>query len=334
MPPEIHPVRAGAFSAHAVGGQSRMTPATDFFRIRSGEDFGQVIQGEKIEYAYTIRGDAAKDLKILRVAGCDGCQVAAVDSAVPRAGSAKVRLGLDTKNMRGDVNQISRVFFTDTTRRPVSLRLKGKVVWPVEFTPLSHANFFTVKGQGARQEIVMQNNERQPLVISSVASTNPVFLPTIQTLEEGRKFKLTVTLDTAAPVGKHNARINLATNNPRFPTLSLRSFAQVRNTVAIAPPNVNYGLTAFRGIGRIAVRSREVRVIKAGSKDFNVTRATVDLPFMTVEVRPLKPGESMLVTVRIDPKKAKKGKFKGTLIIETNDAQFPTFRVPVSGDLV
>lgn len=297
-------------------------------------DFGQVVQGKKIEYAFTIRGDTAKDLKILRVRSCDLCEVAAIDSVVPRGGTAKVRLVLDTKNLRGPVDQVARVYFTDSTRRPVPLRLRGTVVWPVEFTPQNHAYFFTVKGERAQQEIVLQNNEPQPLRILSVASSNPVFLPAIQTLEEGRRYKLTVALDTAVPVGKHDARITLTTNNPKYTTLPIKAFAQVRNTVAIAPSKVDYGLTAFAGISRVAVRSREVRVIKTGSKDFSVTRATVDLPFMDVEVKPQKRGESDIVTVRIDPKRAKKGEFKGTLLIETNDAKFPVFRVPVTGKLL
>ena len=288
-------------------------------------DFGQAVQGKRIEYAFTIRGDTAKDLRILRVRSCDLCEVAAIDSVVPRGGAAKVRLVLDTKNLRGPVDRTARVYFTDSTRRPVPLRFKGTVVWPVEFTPQNHAYFFTVKGERAQQEIVLQNNEPQPLGILSVASSNPVFLPTVQTLEEGRRYKLIITLDTVVPPGKHDARITLATNNPNYPALPITAFAQVRNTVAVAPSKVDYGLTAFTGINRVAVRSREVRVIKTGSKDFIVTRATVDLPFIDVEIRPQTRGESSIVTVRIDPKRAKKGEFKGTLLIETNDPQFLSF---------
>ena len=297
-------------------------------------DFGRVVQGKPIEYAFTIRGDTAKDLKILRVTPCDACEVAAIDSAVPRGGAAKVRLVLDTKNMRGPVNQVARVFFSDTTRRPVPLRFRGTVVWPVEFTPQNHAYFFTVKGEAPQQEIVLENNEAEPLKILSVASSNPQFRAGIQTLEEGKRFKLTVALDTAVPVGKHDGRITLTTNNPKYATIPIIAFAQVRNTVGIAPSKVDYGLTAFTGINRVAVRSREVRVMKPGSKDFSVTRATVDLPFLDVEVKPQKRGESDIVTVRIDPKLAKRGEFKGTLVIETNDPKFPVFRVPVTGKLL
>lgn len=297
-------------------------------------DFGQVVQGKRVEYAFTIRGDTAKDLKILRVRECELCEVAAVDSVVPRGGAAKVQLALDTKNIRGPVDQFSRVFFTDKTRPPVPLRLKGTVVWPVEFTPQNHAYFFTVKGERAQQEIVVQNNEQQPLKILSVASSNPVFRAGIQTLEDGRRYKLTVALDTALSVGKHDARITLTTDNPKYATLPIQAFAQVRNTVATDPSKIDYGLTAFRSIHRLAIRSREVLVTKAGSSDFSVTRATVDLPFMDVEIEPRKRGESAIVTVRIDPKRAKRGEFKGTLLIETNDAKFPLLRVPVTGRLV
>jgi len=313
------------------GGDKKAAPALS---PDTNLDFGQVVQGKKIEYAFTVRGDTAKDLKILRVRSCELCEVAAIDSVVPRGGAAKVRLLLDTKNIRGAVDQVARVYFTDKTRPPVPLRLRGTVVWPVEFTPQNHAYFFTVKGERAQQEIVLQNNEPQPLKILSVASTNPVFRAGIQTLEDGRRYKLTVTLDTAVPVGKHDARITLTTNNPKYTTLPIQAFAQVRNTVATDPSKVDYGLTAFASINRVSIRSREVLVTKAGSKDFSVTRATVDLPFMDVEIEPHKRGESAIVTVRIDPKRAKKGEFKGTLLIETNDAKFPVLRLPVTGKLV
>lgn len=297
-------------------------------------DFGKVVQGKRIDYAFTIRGDTARDLRILHVRSCELCEVAAVDSVVPRGGAAKVRVLFDTKNVRGFVDQVSRVYFTDKSRRPVPLRLKGTVVWPVEFTPQNHAYFFTVKGEGARQEIVVENNEPQPLKILSVSSSNPAFRAGLQTLEDGRRYKLIVTLDAAVPVGKHDASITLTTNNPRYTTLAIQAFAQVRNTVAADPSTVDYGLTAFKSINRVSIRSREVLVTKAGSKDFSVTRATVDLPFMDVEVEPHKRGESVIVTVRIDPKRARKGEFKGTLLIETNDAQFPVLRLPVTGKLV
>jgi hypothetical protein len=297
-------------------------------------DFGQVVQGKRVEYAFTIRGDTAKDLKILRVRACELCEVTAIDSVVPRGGAAKVQLAIDTKNVRGPVDQFSRVFFTDKTKPPVPLRLRGRVVWPVEFTPQNHAYFFTVKGERAQQEIVLQNNEPQPLKILSVSSSNPVFRPGIQTLEDGRRYKLTVSLDTSVPVGKHDGRITLTTNNPKYTTLPIQAFAQVRNTVATDPSKIDYGLTAFASINRLSIRSREVLVTKSGSSDFSVTRATVDLPFMDVEIEPRKRGESAIVTVRIDPKRAKKGEFKGTLLIETNDAKFPLLRVPVAGKLV
>lgn len=313
------------------GGDKKAAPALS---PDTNLDFGQVVQGKKIEYAFTVRGDTAKELRIGRVRACELCEVGAVDSVVPRGGTAKVTLLFDTKNVRGPVDEIARVYFTDSTRRPVRLRLKGKVVWPVEFDPQSRVYFFTVTGERAERDIVVQNNEPQPLKIVSVTSSNPLFRPGIRTLEEGRRYKVTIALDPAASVGKHDGRITLATDNPKHPAIPLHAFAQVRNTVATDPSKVDYGLTAFASINRVSIRSREVLVTKTGAKDFVVKRATVDVPFMEVEVESHKRGESAIVTVRIDPKRAKKGEFKGTLLIETNDAKFPLLRIPVTGKLV
>jgi len=304
-----------------------LSPDTNF-------DFGQVVQGKTIDYAFTVRGDSARELRIREVRACELCAVAAVDSVVPRGGAAKVTLAIDTKNVRGPVDAIARVYFTDSARTPVRLRLKGKVVWPVEFEPQSRVYFFTVRGERAERAIVVQNNEPQPLKISSVTSSNPVFRAATQTLEEGRRYKVTISLDPSVPVGKHDGRITLATDNPKYPAIPLQAFAKVRNIVATDPSKVDYGLTAFAGIKRASIRSREVLVSKAGSKDFVVKRATVDVPFLEVEVEPHKRGESAIVTVRIDPKRAKKGEFKGTLLIETNDANFPLLRLPITGNLV
>ncbi|MDQ3674129.1 MAG: DUF1573 domain-containing protein [Gemmatimonadota bacterium] len=315
----------------SCGGDKKAAPALS---PDTNLDFGRVVQGKLIEYAFTVRGDSAKDFRIRQVRACELCQVGAVDSVVPRGGAAKVTLLFDTKNVRGPVNEVARVYFTDSTRRPVGLRLKGSVVWPVEFDPQSRVYFFAAKGERAERDIVVQNNESQPLRIASVTSSNPFFRPAIRTLEDGRRYRVTIALDPAVPVGKHEARITLATDNPKYPTLPIHAFAQVRNTVATDPSKVDYGTTAFASIKRVSIRSREVLVTKTGAKDFVVSRATVDLPFMEVVVEPHKRGESAIVRLRIDPKRAKKGEFKGTLLIETNDANFPLLRLPVTGNLV
>ena len=304
-----------------------LSPDTNF-------DFGQVVQGKTIDYAFTVRGDSSRELRIREVRACELCAVTAVDSVVPRAGAAKVTLAIDTKNIRGPLDAIARVYFTDSARTPVRLRLKGKVVWPVEFEPQSRVYFFVVKGEKAEGAIVVQNNEPQPLKIGSVTSSNPLFHAAIRTLEEGRRYRVTISLDPSITVGKHDGRITLATDNPKYPAIPLHAFAQVRDIVATDPSKVDYGLTSLGNIKRVSVRSREILVTKSGSKDFVVKRATVDLPFMEVEVEPHKRGESAIVTVRINPDRAKKGEFKGTLLIETNDAAFPVIRLPITGRLV
>jgi len=108
----------------------------------------------------------------------------------------------------------------------------------------------------------------------------------------------------------------------------------VWEVVSASPSLVNFSQIPFDTVDQKPTGQKIVVVKKHQGKDFQVLRATTDVPYITVEVVPQKPGESFLVNLDIVKDRAQRGDIQGTLRIETNDPTFPELKVPITGKIL
>jgi len=167
-----------------------------------------------------------------------------------------------------------------------------------------------------------------------VRSDNPRFRARTDTVIVGSRYRLTISLDPATPVGRDSARIELRTDSPQYPSLTIPARAFVDDVVSAFPRAVDFGQIAFNSIDEQVIGKKVILVQKHQGSGFKVLGATLDVPYMDVAVVAQPVGQSFLVNVTIVKRRAQPGDIHGTLRITTNDPAHPEFVLPVSGKML
>jgi hypothetical protein len=120
---------------------------------------------------------------------------------------------------------------TDHPKAPeVVVKVYGVVRAMIHVTP-TQIQFGTVdaKAKPGRNLIVVNNRTGQAAMeIGGVSVDDEAFDASVSTIEEGRRYQVTVRVKDDAPSGAHNATLSVATNDPDFPELKVPVKANIR----------------------------------------------------------------------------------------------------------
>ena len=291
-----------------------------------------IVQGKPFEHVFVLPNTGRDSLVVRRVIANMG-DVTHVDSVIPPASTGRIAVRVDFGQTLGVVNEAVRVDFAGN-RPSARLHVLRRVVAPIEIAPQNDFYFFTAQGEPAQRELSVVNHMDTPVTVRQVMSSNPLFHTTLTPLEAGHRYDLVVSLDTAAPVGRHSGTIRVITDSRDYPTLVAEGHALVKPVVSASLDTVDYVRVEHASLDRDATAERTVLVRKYRGTDFQVVQATTNVPFLTTDVEPDKVGESYFVRVRIRQDRAPRGRFAGTLRIETNDPTTSELTLPIRGEIL
>lgn len=299
-------------------------------------DFGEVLEGERVEHAFAVENRGGSELVLEAVEVPPELTLEGFDSPIPHRGEGQVRVAFDTAGKKGSGSLQIQVRSNDPEAPEQTLTLSGRVVEPVEVRPQNRIYFFDrLQGEPAVEEVTLLNHQDRPLEILEVRpGENGLFQLELETLEEGQVYRLRVRLAPEAPVGKHQETLVLTTDSPEVPTLEIHAFASIHEVVWTEPGEVSFGRIRFDDLEREEVAVRTVRVRSEAGGGFQVRDASLDVPFVELSIEEVKPGETYLVRLAIDPQRARRGEVEGTLVVRTSDPRFPELRLPVSGTIL
>jgi len=223
-----------------------------------------------------------------------------------------------------------------TAPHPTRPRPPARPLHPVpaiEILPQDRVYFFGVRGESPPRELLLVSHLDHPLTIRGATTDNPLFRAAVQALEAGRRYRLTVSLDPHVPAGKHEGTLRLATDDPARPELEILLRAALDEPVSATPDRVYFGRVRAADLGEPAAAERQVLVVRHRGSGFRVLGARSDLPFLDLTVVRAE-GESWLLSVRLVRARAVQGELHGTVVVRTNDAQFPELRLPVIGTVL
>jgi hypothetical protein len=295
-------------------------------------DFGKVVQGTRVEHAFPVLNRGSADLVIDRFDAARGLSVKH-DKVIPAGGRSTILLTLDTTGLRGQGEAAVRLHTNDPAAPQKVIALVGTVLQTVEVAPAKQAYFFGLKGSGGEKRFTLIHHGDRPLTVGRVASDNPWFKASVRPEVPGQRYLLSVFLDPATPAGRHEGTVTVATDSPAEPEVKISVRAALEDLVAARPDRVHFGLLRAEDLGG-DVALRKILVARHQGKGFEVLGAESDIPFLSIEVAPEKPGEIYLVSVRVDGAKARKGEIRGALTVRTNDPAFPRVEVPVTGRIL
>jgi hypothetical protein len=135
--------------------------------------FGEILQGEKLEHVFTFHNTGNEDLVINGVRSSCGCTAALLSAEViAPGGKGEVRAAFNSGNFRGAVEKSIYLTSNDPRLASATLHLRGKVL-PVIEAPLD-INLGVLKpGEPREVRVALSNRSKETVTLKSVESTVP-----------------------------------------------------------------------------------------------------------------------------------------------------------------
>lgn len=304
-------------------------------------DFGDAVYGDALQQTFTIKNEGDADLILDRVKGSCSCTVPRLTTKLLKPGeSTDVTVNFNTKKRQGQISTLVQVRSNDPLRPILTYRVKGNVKRLIDFQPT------TVQLRGLKRDEVLSGTVRitnqgaDPIQLSIKSINSDYFDVEIKEIEAGQVYELAIATKPPIPYGTTRAGIEINTGSSRQPIIRVPVNATVRARVSVSPPII------FVPKQTKAPSTRPIRVRYFGTADdFEVLSVESSNPDMlSVELKPLgtnklrfqqaraiAPKVERVIIVKV-PAGSELTDSALQVVIRTNDPEFETLVIPVTGD--
>ncbi len=298
--------------------------------------FGKVLRGAVLEHTFTIVNHTESPVDIKRVRLTAPLLPGSLPKQIPGGGKADVRVKLDTKDVSGLYEGSVLLSFADPKIDDVELTITGRVILPLEVDPPVLV-VTAQRGEKAQASVGIINYDAEPVVIEP-----PIYLPShfttrLETVEPGRRYRLTLVMDPNGPAGKNKQTILLKTNSKIVPELRIAAYTYLHERVYTFPDVVELGGLRHEDIGRdpdlLERTAQTLMVYRKGTSDFQAKFST-DIPHLVISAERGPLGDRYQATIKLSAGKLEAGTIRGSVFIDTNDKEFPRLTVPVVGEII
>ena len=296
-------------------------------------DRGKIVRGHALVHTFVIPNDDQTDLVIEKVKPSGSGTVDRFDEVIKPSKQGEIHVSIDTNRAKGPFRDRFMVSFRGRAKQ-LRLELKGRIVPPLEWNPKKRIYFFGVHGHKQQKEVTLINHRDEDLPVTRVASSSSMFKASLETIKQGREYRVTIDLPAEVPPGKHEGTIDLLPAQGDTPLAAVDVRAILDAVVSAHPSPTDFGLIRISDLHHKAIGEKTVTVKKYQGSDFRVVDARTDLPFVFVNVTEREPGKTFAVTLKMLKDRVKPGEVSGTLVVKTNDPEFSELKVPIIGTLL
>jgi uncharacterized protein DUF1573 len=299
--------------------------------------FGKAVRGAVIEHEFVVRNEGGSPLTIHAVHMTTPLRVERLPREIVPGGEARVRFRLGTADLEGPFDGQVAILLNDPRLPEARLTFTGHIVPPVELAPMGALFVAAQRGQAKRASIEIINHEPGPLRVEQIEHPREAFTSELETLEEGRRYRLTIQMHRYGSAGRQRTTILVRTSSPTTPVLRIMAHTYLRERVYIFPEVVDVGVLRLADIQAhpdlLRRMARTLMVYQVGGSNFLVTVRT-DLPMLDLASERGLAGDRYQITTTLRSDQLRAGPIRGSIVIETNDPDFAVVRVPVSGVIV
>lgn len=195
----------------------------------------------------------------------------------------------------------------------------------------------TQHGESKTASVEIVNHDSEPLRILGIAHSNSCFRTLLQTNQLGRRYKLSLTINSNTPPGKQTAAIVVKTSSKKQPVIKILAHLLVRDRVYSLPDRIDFGAIRLSKLTHnpslVPFLAQTLMVYQHDGTNFDV-RAQSSLDCLTVATELAKPGDHAELTVQVLAERLKRGELNGTITIRSNDRKFPVLQIPVHGTVI
>jgi hypothetical protein len=268
---------------------------------------------------------------------------------VPPGKEGKITLAVEhTTNLSGEIAKSANVRTNDPDHSAFNLVLRArfKVVTanapaagnPTGASPKKASHFTlspndrwvsgVLSGSSASSHLYFYNQLATPVHIKSIVNDGTEFKVSLEPIQDGKRYELAISTNPVLRPGHYARTVKLMTDFPDEPEVPVQLEVTVYPKV-FATPNAMY-LPKTPSADALSLRIPAIYVRKLRGTGLAVKRVSSTLPWLKLSLSTETDGQVYKLNVSLDETKLPgPGEYRGTISIETNDADSPVIEVPV-----
>ena len=299
--------------------------------------FEATLSGSTVEHDFVLKNLSTTPVRIQKVSMTPPLVVTSMPREVLAGSEGKIHFKLDTSHLSGTFQGEIMVFLDESTGPEIELAFEGRVVPLIEVAPLPAFFVAARTGESKRASIEIVNHETQPLSIQGIEHSTERFTTQVETVEPGRRYRLTLSLRPDGPVGKAAETILVRNSSQSMPVLPIEANTFLHRRVFTFPDAVDVGalrMSDIQSSPEVLQWARQTLMIyQEGGTDFEV-KITTDVPSLRLRAERGPRGDRFQIWVSLDSNQMRAGPIKGSIFAETNDPESPKIAVPVIGQIL
>ena len=242
--------------------------------------FGSLDAAQTAEHKYILKNEGEGTLEISAARPSCGCTVASIsEKTVPPGGQSEITARLSLAGRSGHQYKTITVDSNDPQQPQLTLILQGDVSTPIAVQP-ERVIFGQIAYDALITNEVMLVGNDQPFHITAVEAGSPNFEAKVETVEDGKKYRILVSTKAPLPPGGVSAAVHVTTDHPGRQTIDIPVAAAVLSEIMVAPSEIILNGKAGDNISQFVV-------VRPGSgKTFSVEKVEPPDPAIHVEIAP------------------------------------------------
>lgn len=293
-------------------------------------EFGEVLSGTVVEHDFVLSNAGTAPARIEKVSMTTPLLVTQMPRDVAPGAEGRIHFKLDSASLEGKFEGTILVYLNDPALPQARLSFSGHIVPAIELSP--RPAFFVAgqRGKGNRAAIEIVNHESEPLRIEKVEHPAERFATQLEALKPGQHYRLTLALKPDGPGGRAAGTILIKTSSKRMPVLTVGANTYLYERVHSFPDVVDFGTWRAAALGGATMT---LMIHQEGGSGFKAQLSS-DVPGLSFKSERGPKGDQYQVEITLVSEKVHVGPMKGSIVIDTNDSEFPRIIVPVSGQIV
>ena len=252
-------------------------------------DYGTAKSTQDIDHTFIIKneGDATLILtKLQRTCGCTNVEAEKME--VEPGEEIKVKATLKLAGRQGRNAKYVNIFCNDPDpdiqQRGFRIGFDGNVIAPVMYEPpiINYSQILEDEVEDRHISVYAGFPDSKLEILEVDTSEAPNIETKIETVEEGRKYDLVISVKEPFPVGSIRQFIHVKTNLDELRPQRIGLFGQMIHELAISPPEIS--LSYYDDDPEYYDSDYHLSVAGGRVKEFEITSAESEVEGMTAEV--------------------------------------------------
>ncbi len=222
-------------------------------------DFGVVDNSQNVEHTFLLRNEGNLTLEISQVRPACGCTVANISERnVPAGGETKISTKLSLAGRQGQQHKAITVESNDPQQPRFMLTLKGTAGTAVDVQPSRLMQSQLPPGSQPTGTVQITGMAGTPFKVLAVDSSSAQVSAQVETVEEGRIYRLLVSPTQPLGPGQTEATLTVKTDHPQRPTLQVPVLFIAKADLVVAPRELIFPAASSNPVTRyIIVRAND-----------------------------------------------------------------------------